>query len=59
MDKGSRDKLPKHRYTTEEILGELPEAEVLLSHGQQLGQVLRLLGIRQRTHHRRTQSAGS
>ena len=37
--------MPRRRYSTEEILGKLRYAEVLLSQGQSVGQVSRSLSI--------------
>ena len=44
--------MPKLRYTTEQIIGKLREAEVLLSQGQTIGQVSRGLGISDHTYYR-------
>jgi transposase-like protein len=52
MDIGRRDNMPKLRYTTEQIIGKLREAEVLLSQGQTIGQVSRGLGISDHTYYR-------
>lgn len=40
------------RYSTEEIIGFLREAEVLLSQGQKLGDVCRKLGISEQSYYR-------
>ena len=37
--------MKKTRYTPEQIIGKLREAEVLLSQGQRTGEVCRRLGI--------------
>jgi len=44
--------MSRRRYSSEEIIGKLQEADVLLSRGQTVGQVSRLLGIRERTYYR-------
>jgi putative transposase len=44
--------MPRRRYTTEQIIGKLREAEVLLSQGQTVGQVSRSLGISDHTYYR-------
>jgi transposase-like protein len=51
MDKGRQDIMPRRRYSTEEIIGKLREAELLLSQGQQVGQVSRSLGISEQTYY--------
>ena len=38
------------RYSTEQIIGFLREAEVLLSQGQKLGDVCRKLGISEQSY---------
>jgi transposase-like protein len=40
------------RYKTEEIIGNLRQAEVLLSQGQNVGKVCRTLGISEQTYYR-------
>jgi putative transposase len=52
MDNGGQDNMPRRRYTPEEIIGKLQEAEVLLSQGQLVGQVSRTLGTSDQTHYR-------
>jgi putative transposase len=52
MDIGRRDNMPRQRYTTEQIIGKLREAEVLLSQGQTIGHVSRGLGISDHTYYR-------
>jgi putative transposase len=52
MDIGRKDNMPGRRYTTEQIIGKLREAEVLLSQGQTVGQVSRGLGISDHTYYR-------
>jgi putative transposase len=42
----------RRRYSTEEIIGKLREAEVLLSQGQAVGQVSRSLCISEQTYYR-------
>ena len=44
--------MPRRRYTPEEIIGKLREAEVLLSQGQPVGQVARVLTISEQTYYR-------
>jgi len=44
--------MPRRRYTPEEIIGKLREAEVLLSQGQPVGQVARALAISEQTYYR-------
>jgi transposase-like protein len=52
MDIGRQDNMPRPRYTTEQIIGKLRKAEVLLTHGQTVGQVSRGLGIGEHTYYR-------
>jgi putative transposase len=52
MDNGRQHNMPRARYTTEQIIGKLREAEVLLSQGQAIGQVSRGLGISDHTYYR-------
>lgn len=42
----------RKRYAAEEIIGKLREAEVGLSQGQSLGQVVRKLGVSEQTYYR-------
>ena len=44
--------MPKKKFTPEEIIGKLREAEVLLSQGQPIGAVCRGLGITEQTYYR-------
>lgn len=44
--------MPKKRFTAEQIIGKLREAEVLLSQGQALDIVCRGLGISEQTYYR-------
>jgi len=44
--------MPRRRFTPEEIIGKLREAEVLLSQGQPVGQVARVLAISEQTYNR-------
>lgn len=44
--------MPRRRYTPEEIISKLREAEVLLSQGQSVGQVARAIGIGEQTYYR-------
>ena len=52
MDNGRQDNMPRRRYSTEEIIGKLREAEVLLSQGQSVGQVSRSLSFSEQTCYR-------
>lgn len=52
MDVGRQDNMPRRGYTTEQIIGKLREAEVLISQGQRVGQVSRGLGISDHTCYR-------
>ena len=38
--------MPKQRFTTEEIIHKLREADVLSGHGQTVAQVCKQLGVR-------------
>ena len=42
----------RKRFSAEEIIGELREAEVVLSQGQSVGQVVRKLGVSEQTYYR-------
>jgi putative transposase len=42
----------KKRYTPEQIIGKLREAEVALAQGETAGQVCRTLGIAEQTYYR-------
>ncbi len=44
--------MARKRYTAEEIIGKLREAEVALAQGQKLGVVVRKLGISEQTYYR-------
>ena len=44
--------MPSRRYTPEEIISKLREAEVLLSQGQSVAQIARSLGIGEQTYYR-------
>jgi transposase-like protein len=44
--------MSRKRYTAEQIIGMLREAEVLLSQGQKVGEVSRRLGITEQTYYR-------
>jgi len=44
--------MPRKRYTSEEIITKLREAEVLLSNGMKVPQVCRELGIADQTYYR-------
>src|SRR5665648_347223 len=49
--KGGRE-MSKKRYTPEQIIGKLREAEVALAQGETAGQVCRTLGIAEQTFYR-------
>ncbi len=44
--------MPHKRYSPEEIIHKLREAEVLLSQGQTVGEAVRQLGIAEQTNYR-------
>ena len=44
--------MPRKRYTTEQIIGELREAEVGLSQGRRVGQICKKLGVTEQTYYR-------
>ena len=44
--------MPKKRYTTEQIITKLREAEVMLAEGQKIPQVSRRLGVTEQTFYR-------
>jgi hypothetical protein len=44
--------MPRKRYTTEQIINHLREAEVLLSQGQRVGEICRRFGIAEQTYYR-------
>lgn len=44
--------MPRKRYTPEQIISMLREAEVLLSQGQTVGQVCKSLGVSGQTYYR-------
>lgn len=44
--------MPRRRFTTEQIIQHLREAEVLLSQGQTVGQACRKIGINDQTYYR-------
>ena len=44
--------MPTKRYTTEQIIRKLREAEVLLARGQKVPQVCRQLGVSDQTYYR-------
>ncbi len=48
----------RKRYSTEQIIGLLREAEVLLSQGQKAGDVCRRLGISEQSYYRWRKSFG-
>jgi transposase len=45
--------MPRQRYTTEQIINKLRQAEVLLSHGQSIREVAKELVISDHTYYRR------
>ena len=44
--------MPRKRYTPEQIISKLREAEVLLSQGQTVSQASRQLGVSEQTYYR-------
>ena len=44
--------MSRKRYTPEQIIGMLREAEVALSQGQTVGQVCRVLGVSEQSYYR-------
>ena len=44
--------MPRKRYTPEEIIHKLREAEILLSQGQTVPEVVRQLGVAEQTYYR-------
>jgi putative transposase len=44
--------MSRKRYTPEQIIGKLREAEVAIAQGQTIGQVCRSLGIAEQTYYR-------
>ena len=42
----------RKRYTTEQIIGHLREAEVLLAQGMKTGEVCRQIGVSEQTYYR-------
>jgi len=44
--------MSRKRYSAEQIIGKLREAEILLAKGQTVGQVSRVLGITEQTYYR-------
>jgi putative transposase len=44
--------MPRKRYTPEQIITKLREAEVLLSQGQSVAQACKSLGVSQQTYYR-------
>jgi len=44
--------MPRKRYTTEQIIGKLREAEVELARGKMVGQVCKQLGVTEQTYYR-------
>ena len=44
--------MPRKRYTPEQIISKLREAEVLLSQGQTVAQVSKQLGVSDQTYYR-------
>jgi transposase-like protein len=44
--------MPRKRYTPEQIISKLHEAEVLLSQGQTVAQVSKQLGVTEQTYYR-------
>ena len=48
----------KRRYTTEEIIHKLREADVLIGQGQTIAQVTKQIGVMEQTYFRRRKSHG-
>jgi len=44
--------MPRKRFTVEQIIHHLREAEVLLAQGQRVGEICRRLGIAEQTYYR-------
>ena len=44
--------MPRKRYTPEQIISKLREAEVLLSQGQTVAQACKSLGVSEQTYYR-------
>lgn len=44
--------MPRKRYTPEQIISKLREAEVLLSQGQTVAQASKQLGVSEQTYYR-------
>ena len=44
--------MPRKRFTVQQIINHLREAEVLLSQGQRVGEICRRLGIAEQTYYR-------
>lgn len=44
--------MARKRFSAEQIIGKLREAEILLAKGQKVGQVSRTLGITEQTYYR-------
>lgn len=44
--------MPRKRFTVEQIINHLREAEVLLSQGQRVGDICRRFGIAEQTYYR-------
>jgi len=50
--------MAKQRYTTEEIIHKLREADVLIGQGQTMGQVTKQIGVTEQTYFRWRKSHG-
>jgi transposase-like protein len=50
--------MPKKRFSAEQIIGKLREAEVFLSKGQTAAEVCRHLGVSENTYYRRRKEYG-
>jgi putative transposase len=44
--------MARQRYTAEEIIGKLREAEVVLAGGRKVGEVCRSIGVSEQTYYR-------
>lgn len=50
--------MPKHRYTTEEVIHKLREADVLIGQGQTVAQAAKQIGVTEQTYFRWRKSHG-
>jgi transposase-like protein len=52
LDRSGRSGMKKTRYTAEQIIGKLREAEVVLAKGGKIGQVCKQIGVTEQTYYR-------